>query len=77
MGLRALALVVFSVVLFGLCIQPLGLFISVAVTAIIVAFAGRGANAIEIGLLAAALVVVSAGIFHFALQLPLALWPSL
>ena len=77
MGLRALAFVVISVVLFGLCIQPLGLIISVAVTAITVAFAGRGAKAVEAVLLAAALVVVSAGIFHFALQLPLPLWPSL
>ena len=76
-GLRALVLVVFGVVLFGLCIQPLGLVITVAVTVVAVAFAGRGSNAIEVGLLAAALAVLSAGIFHFALQLPLALWPSL
>jgi hypothetical protein len=76
-GLRALLLVVVGVVLFGLCIQPLGLVLSVAITVVVVAFAGRGSNAIEIGLLAAALVILSAGIFHFALQLPLALWPSL
>jgi hypothetical protein len=77
LGLRALVFVVIGVVLFGVCIQPLGLVVSVAVTAVIVAFAGNDAKSIEVLLLTAALIGLSAGIFHFALQLPLPLWPSL
>jgi hypothetical protein len=77
LGLRALVFVVIGVVLFGLCIQPLGLVISVAVTSVIVTFAGRDSKSLEVVLLTAALIGLSAGIFHFALQLPLPLWPSL
>jgi hypothetical protein len=77
LGLRALVFVVIGVVLFGICIQPLGLVISVGVTAVVVAFAGRDLKPIEGALLTATLIILSVGIFHFALQLPLSLWPSL
>ena len=77
LGLRALVFVVIGVVLFGLCIQPLGLIVSVGATVVVAALAGRDTSPVEVGLLSAALIVLSAGVFHFALQLPLSLWPSL
>jgi hypothetical protein len=77
LGLRALVFLVIGVMLFGLCIQPLGLIVTAAITILTVGFAGRDSRPIETGLLAVALIVLSVGILHFALQLPLPLWPSL
>lgn len=75
-GLRALLLLVVGVVLFGICIQPLGLVISIVLTLVTVTFAGRDWRPLESGLLMLALIALSVGIFHFALRLPLPLWPS-
>jgi hypothetical protein len=76
-GLRAITILVIGVVLFGFCIQPLGLVISTAITVVTVALADRGSRPVTTGLLALALIVLSVGVFHFALQLPLPVWPSL
>ncbi|MDF2120292.1 tripartite tricarboxylate transporter TctB family protein [Roseiarcaceae bacterium H3SJ34-1] len=76
-SIRPLLLLVASVVVFGVTIEPLGLVLSLVLTVAIAALAGRQSGPLEIALLAAALAVLSVGIFHFALLLPLPIWPAL
>lgn len=75
--LLPLLLLVAGVIVFGLTIEPLGLVLSLMLTVIIAALAGRQSGPLEIAVLAVALATLSVGIFHFALRLPLPIWPAL
>jgi putative tricarboxylic transport membrane protein len=72
-----LAIVVVAVCLFGIMIEPLGLVLSLAVLTLLAAAAGRPFRPLEAVALTAALIVLSVGVFVYALSLPLNLWPSL
>lgn len=76
-AIRPLLLLVIAVVAFGVTIEPLGLVLSLILTISIAALAGRESGPLEIAVLAAALAILSVGIFHFALRLPLPIWPAL
>lgn len=75
-SLRPLLFLVVGVIVFGLTIEPLGLVLSLILTVTIAALAGRQSGPLEIALLAGALAALSVGIFHFALRLPLPIWPA-
>lgn len=77
LNLRPLLLLVLSVITFGLAILPLGLVVTLIITVAIAALAGRQSGPIEVAVLALSLAALSIGIFHFALRLPLPIWPSL
>jgi len=77
LALRPLLLLVLGVVAFGLTIEPLGLVLSLALTVILAALAGRESGPVEIAVLAVALAGLSVGIFHFTLRIPLPIWPTL
>lgn len=76
LSLRPLLLLVIGVIAFGVTIQPLGLVLTLVLTVAIVALAGRESSPLQIAILAAALAALSVGIFHYALRLPLPIWPS-
>jgi hypothetical protein len=76
-SLRPLLFLVVGVIVFGVTIEPLGLVLSLILTVAIAALAGRQSEPLEIALLAAALAALSVGIFHFALLLPLPIWPAM
>ncbi len=75
--IRPLLLLVVGVVAFGETIEPLGLVLSLILTVAIAALAGRESGPLEIAILSVALAALSVGIFHFALRLPLPIWPAL
>jgi len=75
--LPPLAIVVLAVCLFGAMIEPLGLVLSLAVLTPLSAAAGPPFRPFETIALTAALIVLSVGIFVYALGLPLNIWPSL
>jgi hypothetical protein len=73
---RPLLVVIFSVLVFAVAIQPLGLILSLVVTTFIAAFATPQARWLEAAALSVALTALIALIFVFALRLPLPMWPS-
>lgn len=75
-SIRPLLFLVVAVVAFGVTIEPLGLVLSLIVTVALAALAGRESGPLEIGILAVVLAVLSVGIFHYALRLPLPIWPA-
>jgi putative tricarboxylic transport membrane protein len=75
--LLPLAIVAIAICLFGAMIEPIGLVLSLAVLTMLSAAAGRPFHLVETIALTAALVVLSVGIFVYALGLPLPVWPSL
>ena len=75
--LPPLAVVVVAVCLFGAMIEPLGLVLSLAVLTLLSAAAGPAFRPLEAIALTAALIVLSVGVFVYALGLPLNIWPSL
>jgi hypothetical protein len=75
--LLPLAIVVAAVCLFGAMIEPLGLVLALAVLTVLSAAAGRPFRPLETAALTLALIVLSVGIFVYALGLPLNVWPSL
>jgi len=77
LALRPLLLLVAGVVAFGLTIEPLGLVLSLVLTVVLAALAARESGPVEIAVLAASLAVLSVGIFHFTLRIPLPIWPAL
>jgi hypothetical protein len=58
-------------------IEPLGLVLSLAVLTLLSAAAGPPFRPLEAIALTAALIVLSVGVFVYALGLPLNVWPSL
>jgi len=76
-SIRPLVYLVVAVVAFGVTIEPLGLVLSLILTVALAALAGRDSGPIEVAILAVVLAALSVGIFHFALRLPLPIWPAL
>jgi Tripartite tricarboxylate transporter TctB family len=74
--LLPLAVIAGAVCLFGALIEPLGLVVSLAVLALLSAWAGRNFRVLETVALTAALILFSIGVFVYALGLPLNVWPS-
>ncbi|HEY7664745.1 MAG TPA: tripartite tricarboxylate transporter TctB family protein [Xanthobacteraceae bacterium] len=75
--LLPLGIVAIAICLFGAMIEPAGLVLSLAVLTVLSAAAGRPFHLFETIALTAALIVLSVGIFVYALGLPIAVWPSL
>jgi hypothetical protein len=74
--LLPLAVIAGAVCLFGALIEPLGLVVSLAVLALLSAWAGRNFRVLETVALTAALILFSIGVFVYGLGLPFNLWPS-
>jgi hypothetical protein len=66
-----------AVIVFGVMLEPLGLVIAILVLVAISAWAGPQFRTVETLALAVVLAAFSVGIFVYALQLPLSLWPDL
>jgi len=78
LSILPLAVVALAVYLFAFSIETLGLVAAVAAVTIVSALANRKEfRPLEAGLLAAALATFAAGVFVYALRLPLPLWPAL
>jgi hypothetical protein len=75
--LLPLTIVAAAICLFGIMIEPLGLVLALAVLTVLSAAAGRPFRPLETAALTLALIVLSVGIFVYALGLPLNVWPSL
>jgi hypothetical protein len=75
--LLPLTIVAAAICLFGVMIEPLGLVIALVVLTVLSAAAGRPFRPLETAALTLALIVLSVGIFVYALGLPLNVWPSL
>jgi hypothetical protein len=73
---RAIGVTLAAIVAFGLVLQSLGLVAAVAVLVLIGGCAAREARVLENVILAAVLIVFSAGVFVWLLGLPLPLWPE-
>lgn len=76
-AIRPLLFLVVGVVAFGVTIEALGLVGSLILTIAIAALASRESALVETAILAVGLAILSVGIFHYALQLPLPIWPAL
>jgi putative tricarboxylic transport membrane protein len=72
-----LIVITVSVCLFGLAIERLGLVASVLIVIVVSAFASRESRILETCALALVLAAFSVGVFVYALQLSLPLWPAL
>jgi hypothetical protein len=75
--LLPLSIIALGVCLFGVFIERLGLVISLIVVTMVTALASRESRPVEFAALALALAAFSAGVFVYALRLPLPLWPAL
>jgi putative tricarboxylic transport membrane protein len=75
--LLPLTIVAAAICLFGVMIEPLGLVLALVVLTVLSAAAGRPFRPLETAALTLALIVLSVGIFVYALGLPLNVWPSL
>jgi hypothetical protein len=75
-GWRPLVLVTASVALFGLTVERFGLVVAILLLIGIGAYATRGRGILETLLAALALIVLCWGIFIFALQLTIPVWPE-
>jgi hypothetical protein len=75
--LLPLGVITLSVVLFGLLLEPLGLFIALIIVVAVSAVASRNSKPVEVAALALVLAALSAGVFVYGLRLPLPLWPAL
>ncbi|MBX9757144.1 MAG: tripartite tricarboxylate transporter TctB family protein [Beijerinckiaceae bacterium] len=73
---RALLVLVFSVLVFAVAIQPLGLVAALILTTFIAAFATPEARWLEAAALSAGLTALTCVIFVLVLRLPLPLWPT-
>lgn len=75
-ALLPLAVIIVGVCLFGLLIEWMGLLISLMVVTAVTAFASRESKPVETLALAVVLAAFALGVFVYALQLPLPIWPS-
>jgi len=75
-GWRPLVLVTASIALFGLSVERLGLVVAILLLAGVSAYATRGRSLLETILAALVLIALSWGIFIFALQLTIRVWPE-
>ena len=74
--LRPLLFVLAAVAVFALSIERLGLFIAVAATAVLSAFASDDMRLRDTLILAFVLAAISAGLFVYGLSLPISVFPS-
>jgi hypothetical protein len=72
---RPVLLVLAGTFLFGMLIERAGLLIAAAVLVFAARLADRGFSFLETTILAAVLMAVTSGLFHYALGLPLRLLP--
>jgi hypothetical protein len=75
-AVRQPALILASVTLFALALEPLGLVIAVLILIVLGALGGREVRWREVGLLYVALIAFSLLVFHVGLGLPFRLWPA-
>jgi putative tricarboxylic transport membrane protein len=73
---RPLILITLATVAFAALLKPLGFVLAVLVAVLLSGFARRAPRFVPLVALAVALVVVTAGLFVFALRMPIPLWPS-
>ena len=73
---RPFLIVSLATVAFAVLLKPLGFVVTVLVTVVLPGFAGRAPRLLPLLALACAIVVVTAGLFVFALRIPLPLWPT-
>lgn len=73
--LRGPLFVLGAIVLFGLCVRPLGLALSAFLAAIVASFASRDAKPSESIVFAIALAAFCSVLFRYGLGLPLDTWP--
>ena len=72
---RPLILVLGSVVLFALVIQPLGLVLATLLIILISSLGSREFRIIEVSIFSLVLAVLAAGVFVYGIGLPINLWP--
>jgi hypothetical protein len=75
-AIRPVLTLVIAVVVFGLTIERLGLVLALILAVAIAGFASRESRPLEVAALAGGLALLSLGIFHGVLRLPLPLWPT-
>lgn len=73
---RPLILITLSTVAFAVLLKPLGYVVTVIATVLLAGFAGHAPRLLPLVALAGAIVVVTAGLFVFALRMPIPLWPT-
>lgn len=73
---RPLAVLTATVAAFGALILNAGLVITSAVVFILSSFASNPLPPKQLAFLAVVVVAISVGLFHFALELPIPLWPD-
>ncbi|HKW38716.1 MAG TPA: tripartite tricarboxylate transporter TctB family protein [Burkholderiales bacterium] len=76
-GERSLWIILFSVVIFGYLLKPLGLVISIGALVFVSAWGGHEFKVKEAAILFVALAVFSVASFVHGLGLPMNVWPSL
>jgi hypothetical protein len=74
---RPLALITLACAGFAVLFKPLGLVVTVIAAVLLAGFAGRGQRVLPLLTLGAALVLVTAGVFVYALRMPIPLWPTI
>jgi hypothetical protein len=72
-----LAIIIVGVCMFALCIERLGLIVSLIIVTATAAFASRESKPLEVAALCVALAIFSLAVFVYTLQLPIPVWPSL
>ncbi|HEY7675371.1 MAG TPA: tripartite tricarboxylate transporter TctB family protein [Burkholderiales bacterium] len=76
-GERSLWIILFSVVIFGYMLKPLGLVISTGLIIFVSAWGGHEFRWKEITILSVALAIFSVAAFVHGLGLPMNVWPSI
>jgi hypothetical protein len=77
LAVRPLLFLVIAVIAFGVTIEPLGLILSLLLTLALAALASHETRFVETAILAIGLAALSVGVFHYALQLPMPILPSI
>jgi hypothetical protein len=73
---RPFILISLSAIAFAVLLKPLGFVLAVLVAVLLAGFARRAPRLLPLVALACVLVVVTAGLFVFALRMPIPLWPT-
>ena len=74
--IRPLTFVFAGLLAFGLLVERGGLLIAMPALVVLVSLADRDSSIREVAALAVALTAFSAGVFVYALRLPIPLWPA-
>ncbi|WP_116653003.1 tripartite tricarboxylate transporter TctB family protein [Pelagibacterium sediminicola] len=76
-NLRGLGVIIFTTVLFGILIQPLGLLVTLSICAAITSLAAPGARPLVIAGNVGVQLVIGLGVFHLLLKLQIPLLPRI